>query len=366
MYYCEPCNYKTEYSSNYCSHKKTKKHILLVEQKSKELPKTIAHIPHSYHLLSSQLPVVTTKLPLFTKTIAETIVDEKSQKDEVQEILICEFCNNKFNHKSNLSRHKKSCKLKNNDSEVINNLKVKLELTEKEKEMFKKLDEEKSVILKEKNELIKEKTELLNNFMNNANTLLNKAQDNNKIATQVIQNVSMSALKYANEKFKDAPVLLPLENFNINDLDFNNVDDRKQLVDTLMYNARQKSLDKLLGDHIVKNYKKANPKQQAFHTTDCSRLNYIVKELFENVNKWEVDKNGIKICSSIIKPLIEKCIGLLLDHQKDLLDEMTTGNYKQKESVQTIINVVMSIDKGTLENDVNKYIAPFFNLSKKS
>jgi hypothetical protein len=365
MYYCEPCNYKTEYSSNFCNHKKTKKHISLCDKKSKEQTKTIASVTTNYHLLPPPLPLVTTKLPFVTTSIAETIVEQESSSSV--ENLICEFCKNKFNHKSNLSRHKKSCKQKkDNNDDVINNLKIKLELTEKEKEMFKKLDEEKAVILKEKNELIKEKTELLNNFMVNANTIINKAQDNTKITAQVIQNVSMSALKYANEKFKDAPVLLPLENFNINDLDFNNVDDRKQLVDTLMYSARQKSLDKLLGDHIVKNYKKANPKQQSFHTTDCSRLNYIVKELFENANKWEVDKNGIKICSAIIKPLIENCINLLLDHQKDLLDEMATGNYKQKESVQTIINVIMSIDRGTLENDINKYIAPFFNLSKKN
>lgn len=365
MYFCEACNYKTEYSSNFCNHKKTKKHNSIVDKKSKEDAKTIASVTTNYHLLPLPIESVTTKLPFITTSIAETIVDQKSLNSI--ENLMCEFCNNHFNHKSNLSRHKKSCKYKKeNDSEVINNLKIKLEITEKEKEMFKKLDEEKAVILKEKNELIKEKTDLLNNFMVNANNLLNKAQDNNKIATQVIQNVSMSALKYANEKFKDAPILLPLENFNINDLDFNNLDDRKQLVNTLMYSARQKSLDKLLGDHIVKNYKKANPRQQSFHTTDCSRLNYIVKELFENANKWEVDKNGIKVCSAIIKPLIEKCINLLLDHQKDLLDEMATGNYKQKESVQTIINVIISIDKGTLENDINKYIAPFFNLSKKN
>jgi hypothetical protein len=210
----------------------------------------------------------------------------------------------------------------------------------------------------------KEKTELLNNFMVNANTIINKAQDNTKITAEAIKSVSMSALKYANENFKEAPILLPLENFNINDLDFNNVDDRKQLVDTLIYSAKLKSLDKLLGDHIVKNYKKNNPQQQSFHTTDCSRLNYIVKELFSNINKWEVDKNGIRICSAIIKPLIEKCIDLLLEHQKILLDDMSKGDYKKKESVQTVINIIMSIDKGSLENDINKYIAPFFNLIK--
>jgi signal transduction histidine kinase len=132
-----------------------------------------------------------------------------------------------------------------------------------------------------------------------------------------MQTVSVSALKYANDKFKDTPALLPLENFNINNLSFENENDRKQLTEILIYNAKQKSLDKLLGDHIVKCYKKENPEEQSFHTTDCSRLNYIVRNLIENALTWSVDKNGIKICSSIIKPLIEKCINLLLDHQKN-------------------------------------------------
>ena len=43
---------------------------------------------------------------------------------------------------------------------------------------------------------------------------------------------------------------------------------------------------------------------------------------------------------------------------------MTLGNYNSKETVQTIINVLMTIDKGSLESDINKYIAPFFNLNK--
>jgi hypothetical protein len=174
----------------------------------------------------------------------------------------------------------------------------------------------------------------------------------------------MSALKYANEKFKDTPALLPIENFNINNLDFDNEEDKKQLVEILIYNAKQKSLDKLLGDHIIKYYKKDNPEEQSFHTTDCSRLNYIVRELIENALIWSIDKNGIKICSSIVKPLIKKCIATLMEHQKLLLNEMTLGNFNKQKEVELIIDIIMSIDSGTLEADINKYIAPYFNLEK--
>lgn len=237
-------------------------------------------------------------------------------------------------------------------------------MVEKEKELLEKQKEfaDKEIEMLKRSE--KEKTELLNNFMNNAISIINKAQDNTKITAEAMKSVSISAIKYANEKFSCAPPLLPLENFNINNLDFDKEEDRESIIETLLYNAKLKSLDKLIGEHIIKNYKKTDPKQQSIHTTDCSRLNYIVKELFNNVSKWEVDKNGIKICGKIIKPLIEKCIELLLEHQKTLIDEMAQGKFQNRDNVHTIINVIMSIDKGSLESDINKYIAPHFNITK--
>ncbi len=226
----------------------------------------------------------------------------------------------------------------------------KLKMAEKEVEIIKKLE--------------KEKSELLTNFMSNANNLLNKAHDNTKITTEAMKSVSMSALKYANEKFRDTTALIPIKNFNINNLDFEKEEDKIQLVELLIYYAKKKSLDKLLGDHIVNNYKKENLSEQPFHVTDCSRLNYIVRELIENALTWSIDKNGIKICSSIIKPLIKKCITPLLQYQKTLLDIMNTGDYSKQPEVEIIIIIVMSIDSGSLENEINKYIAPYFNLDK--
>ena len=60
----------------------------------------------------------------------------------------------------------------------------------------------------------------------------------------------------------------------------------------------------------------------------------------------------------------EKCIELLLENQRKLLDDMSHGNFNGKNDVNTIITVIMSIDKGLLETDINKYIAPYFNISK--
>ena len=44
---------------------------------------------------------------------------------------------------------------------------------------------------------------------------------------------------------------------------------------------------------------------------------------------------------------------------------MTVEDLHKRETVKSILDVIMSVDKGSLEDDVNKYIAPFFNLKKK-
>jgi hypothetical protein len=341
-YFCNICNHHAKSSSCYSHHKKSQRHLQFVQSSSSNQVTDIQNNP------------VSLRLALVSPKLAEVSLPKLTQKIQ------CSICQQIFKHKSSLSRHKKVCILEEKSEEKVNeppDLKAeiltksfKIELLEKEKEMYQKME--------------KEKSELLTNFMANANVLLNKATDNTKITAQAMQTVSVSALKYANEKFKDAPALLSLDNFNINDLDFNNVEDKEQLTETLIYCAKQKSLDKLLGDHIVKCYKKENPEEQSFHTTDCSRLNYIVRDLIENALFWNVDKSGLKICKEIVKPLIKKCIDILLEHQKTLLKEMGNGNYHKQKEVELIIDVIMSIDSGLLETDINKYIAPFFNLSK--
>ena len=335
-YFCEFCNYTTNNSGNFSHHKKTKKHLLQLESKKS--------------INEEQTVEIISKL--------SEVIPKLSTGDNSKVQFICKNCSSTFSHKSNLSRHKKNCNI------VDNKLLTKIEILEKEKELERKEKELYQKLEKEKDNIIKEKTELLNNFMSNANNIINNAQNNTKVTAEAMKSVSMSALKYANEKFKNTPALLPLENFNINDLDFENQEDKAQLVEILIYNAKQKSLDKLLGDHIVKNYKKDNPAEQSFHATDCSRLNFIVRELIENALTWSIDKNGLKICKDIIKPLIKKCINALLEHQKILLQNMGTGNYTKQKDVELIIDVIMSIDSGVLEADINKYIAPYFNLKK--
>ena len=52
-FYCKLCNYKTEHASNFCIHKKTKKHILLASLESKYTDKNISsNITKTSHKLA--------------------------------------------------------------------------------------------------------------------------------------------------------------------------------------------------------------------------------------------------------------------------------------------------------------------------
>jgi len=328
VYFCEICNYTTQYNSNLYAHNKSLKHKIAIK-----------HLNNTFN-------------------IVEKSVDDKNNSESY---FSCTYCFKEFRHDSSLYRHKKKCK----DSATITDLKNKLLMMEKDCENAL-LSQELQMMKK----LEKEKSEMLQTVMTNANVLLNKAHDNNKLTTEAMQNVSISAIKFANEKYRDAPVLRQIENFNINDFNAETAEDKKLLTETLIYNIKLKSLDKLLGEHILKLYKKEDPKDQSIHATDTARLNYIVKELIKTANDgesvWEVDKAGIKICTKIIKPLIDKCTSLLMDYQKELLDKIANGDFNKngREDVFTIIKLLMDIDKGSLESDINKYIAPHFNIVK--
>ena len=105
------------------------------------------------------------------------------------------------------------------------------------------------------------------------------------------------------------------------------------------------------------------------HTTDTSRMNYIVKIAKDNNNaKWYTDKNGLVICDVIIEKLINHYVDLLKWYQKKLTDEMLlTPNIIQldkQKKVENILGMLMDVDNGQLVKNTNKYIAPFFNLDK--
>lgn len=328
MYNCELCFYSTTDRSNFYHHKQTKKHILNMESqldKKKD---------NSYPKLSQE---------------KDNFSTTKQQHSN-----ICINCKKIFTHKSNLSRHKKICKKNNSNDGSQNNSN-----NENQEILSLKLEQEKRI------------NQILSDMLTNANIIVNKTTN---LANNA-QNVTMSALNYANKIYKDAPYIKPIENFKIKNLDYDNNNEKSQLIETILYHARTNSLDKLLGDHIVKHYKTDDPAEQMFHSTDVARLSYIVKQLIEEASEknnyigedeWQKDPSGKEICKHIIDPLNKKIIEILGEYQKKLFEKNPLNLSKdEKETMKIICEIIIDEEIGTLSTNINKYIAPFFNLKKK-
>lgn len=296
----------------------------------------------------------------------------------------CLYCLKKFKKKSNYSDHIKTVKHNEIILEKLNEFKKQNIDLHKENILLKteniykskELDNYKNSVekLNKDNEQIKlEKIELLSKFNEQQNEVMNKILDKNinnsnnnkdKLLYDKEKEKSISSLTYANIHFANAPPLFKIDNFRINDYDYNIKEEKEKLLNMIMNYHENKILYKLLGDHIIKFYKKTDQKQQSFHSTDCSRLTYIVKELIENVNKWIQDKNGIIISNKIIKPLIDKCVELLMEFQTKLTQELIIDLDNIDKRIYSILDIISSIDKGELADEVNKYIAPYFTVTK--
>jgi hypothetical protein len=319
----------------------------------------------------------------------------------------CEICKYSTDDKSNLRHHNKSIKHLSNleksnlekDNEIlklkdkeIEELKQKLAFSENQKKEF----EIKAQVYKE----LAEKSKNINQgiIINNNNNL-----------------------NYVNKHFKNAPPLKKISNYNINGIDLEDDNQIDKLTEKIIYSYNNKCLHKLIGDHIVANYKKDDINLQSFHATDVARRKFLVKledsmaylydessdeidyydpeddsdsddyeELkkeYDSVNsekndltnkeiikkkksKWTSDNEGVKIFYLLFEPLIRKIIRQLKkkcrEHNKDMSKNKKKIPTKEEAlRFEVLSSILKEIDKDKLKKNINNYIAPYFGLVKK-
>ena len=148
------------------------------------------------------------------------------------------------------------------------------------------------------------------------------------------------------------------------------IDNKERFINELVLCYEKQSIDKYLGDIIIKTYKKDDPAKQSIWNSDTNRLTYVIRELLNNNNKidWTVDKKGIKTTNYIIKPLLEHIEDVLRDYlsEKANIDENTDINDYEKslKKMHSVATIIRSIEKNELAENILKYIAPHFYLSK--
>jgi len=342
----------------------------------------------------------------------------------------CEICDYNTHDSGNFSHHKKNKKHIFNMAKINEVEQLKQKIKEMEEDYNNRIEivkKEKDIEYNHKIELIKKENEKLEaiNKIYKEQSLTNKTINNTQNNT-----INIGSINYVNEHFKDAPPLEKITNFIINGIDTNDSSQHDKFINDIIYYNNNKILHQLLGDHIVSLYKKTDMSKQSFHTTDTSRLNYVVR-IFENsqelnedtnvissdsdseddrynyinedtmdmnerelfrlkkeydaqlniINKnkeikklqsndkkiWTTDKNGYKICKLLIDPTIKQLVSILKKRLKNKIKSKTRIKNIDEELKyhNSITNIIESIDKKKLKNDINKYIAPNFNLDKK-
>jgi hypothetical protein len=318
----------------------------------------------------------------------------------------CNYCNYNTNDKSCFSHHKKTKKHINNKEDYENQqieekfiIEKQLKEIEELKEKIIKIEKEKELLIKDN---IIEKNEM------KAMIYKELAEKPKSINQGIIINNNTNNLNYVNKHFKNAPSLKKITNYKINGIDIEDDMMIDNLIENIIYSCKNKSLHKLIGDHIIENYKKDDLQLQSFHATDISRRKYLVKlddnmrylydseeniidsdndsdeyitikkefdksnnvSIKKNKSKWTSDNEGIKISYLLFNPLIKRILDQLKKKCNNYNKEMKKNTNKiptQEEMEQfiTLANILNEIDQDKLKKNINNYIAPHFGLIRK-
>ncbi|QKF93521.1 zinc finger protein C2H2-type protein [Fadolivirus algeromassiliense] len=312
---CELCNYETQRKMNYTRHINSEKHKEKVNKKAVE----------------SQLH------------LGCILVESKSNGYK------CHFCNKEYSTAGNLAKHIKLC----NSKKLLED-----EFSKKELEYLNLLKEEKN------------KTEYYKALYENEMKVSSILSSENKNLRIMLNNAgtvvktSVSTMSYIIRNYSEAPVLEGPK--NIASLHYEKTP--KEFVDRLIYEYRHNTLIAYIGDMILKDYKKEDPKQQAIWNSDTARLTYIIRELYNKNADWRVDKKGIKTTQCIIKPVLDYITEKVYDYIDKI--EIATKDNSTKNAVEIMMNlkhaneIIQMIDDKIMEEEVLKYMAPHLFLVK--
>lgn len=327
----------------------------------------------------------------------------------------CDICNYETDVRTAIYNHNKTKK-------HIHNLEIyekKVKEVNVENELLKQKNKEIEELKQKLIEIEKEKDKEIAKLEVEAKIYKELSEKAKNVNNGIIINTNTNNLNYVNKHFKNAPPLKKISDYTLNGIDLNDDTHIDKLVENIIYSYNNKCLHKLIGDHIVKNYKKDDLQLQSFHATDVARRKFLVKledsmgflyedsseeidhynpeneneseddeyeELkkeYENEqkdnnkivikkkkSKWTNDNEGVKISYLLFEPLIRKIIRQLKKKCRDHNEEMKKNKKKipTKEEAQrfeVLSSILKEIDKDKLKKNINNYIAPHFGLVKK-
>lgn len=121
------------------------------------------------------------------------------------------------------------------------------------------------------------------------------------------------------------------------------------------------SLVTFLGDLLVADYNRTDPKEQSVWSTDTTRLTYLIRIVTENGTIWTTDKTGIHVKNTIIKPFVKMLKVEVEGYYAEVRDQNVSEMRVHMEN--TIVQLLQEVgykegqSGSRLANKINKYIS---------
>jgi hypothetical protein len=324
----------------------------------------------------------TTRKDAYDKHITANIHDLNTPK------FCCKYCPTKYTRQTNLSKHIQICPCRDS---YENNLENEIKLLKDANDQLKNAN---NISISAINELkielhdyrqkyqfeLKSQIKASAKLLNNAEYRIDKSdqrtdkliENSGTLVNNSLNTISktIGALGFINKNFSDAPPAQPLISYDM----FKKPKDG-QLVEELVYYYNQKMLAGYIGDIYIKEYAKANPKDQSLWNTDTNRLTYYIRVILDKTkpvnnseSEWITDKKGLLVSEYTLKPILDflskEINKYIQDKSKYMIKYPKKPNGKIISNLTYCGEISILIDNGKLETDILKYIAPKFDLSR--
>jgi uncharacterized coiled-coil protein SlyX len=380
-YECVSCDYETDIKNNYDRHIKGVKH-----NSEKELCKycdcPFSNMNKHYNDCTYK-GNYEAKLELQNTTLKNTIKSLEQQLAGQKNLLNNSFEQQLIAQKDGLSKSYES-RINSSESQLIaQKQSYDARINSLESQLIVQKESYEARINSLESQLSKQEV-YLNTFMQNntkhADFLMQRTTNSDTKYEKLIENTgifannslntinnTVSALKYIQTNYNNAPALKALSNYNC----FKKTTTDKFIPELLHY-YKNDLLVKYIGDTYIQEYLKDNPAEQAMWNSDHARLSYYIRESSEGeltYDEWVQDKQGLKIIEITIKPILK----FLYDEVSAYMNKkVNEGDYKLMESCAKLKEFLNGTPQKkpmgkivrSLPEEIVKYIGPKFLINK--
>ena len=346
IFYCEKCNIHCNTADLLEKHNNTKKHnVNILEENSKKTSNILIFKKCDFKC-SKQSDYNRHIETMKHKRLTET---NKKTPNKEEQAFNC-ICGNKYNHKSSLAKHKRTCTAvkkhesnsitKEDNSNTINDDVLESETKIKEKKDSTTEKELKNLV----KDLIKQNGELMktiNDIMPKIGNITNNNTTNNTMNNNFNLNV------FLNEQCKDA--------LNISDF----IDSLKITLEDLIF-SKTNGISRGITDVMIKGLKELDIHKRPIHCTDIKRDIMYIK----NEDKWQKDDNHEMMKNTIVK-IADKERTALQQWAKDNPDWIETER-KQIEYLTMMRSICEPIENyNNYERKIIKNLGKEIQIDKK-